>query len=173
MFRLLVISVVAALLLVGCATNATPYQPVKNGYGYSEQKLEVDRYRISFFGNKRTDADTVTDYVLYRAAEITLDNGYDHFVVIDRSTQGQPQAGGGPNVGIGLGGFRFGGSGGFGISVGTSTPVGGGSGEAYRATADIQLRKGAKPEDDVQAFDARAVKANLQDRIQRPPLDPQ
>ena len=173
MTRSMPVLLFAPLLLVGCATGATLYQPVKNGYGYSEQKLEVDRYRVSFFGNTRTDADTVADYVLYRAAEITLDNGYDYFVVIDRSTQGEQRAASGPSVGIGLGGFRFGGSGGFGISVGTSTPVGGGNGDAYRGTADIQLRKGSKPEDDVQAFDARALKANLQDRIQRPPLTPQ
>jgi hypothetical protein len=156
-----------AVLMAGCAT-ATPYQPVKNGYGYSEQRLEVDRYRVSFFGNNRTAYDAVTDYVLYRAAEITLENGYDHFIVIDRSTQGQQQAGGGPSVGLGLGGVRFGGSSAFGISVGTSTRVGGGSGDAYRATADIQLRKGPKPADEVQAFDARAVKANLEARIRRP-----
>lgn len=166
MYRLLVPLLTGALLLAGCAT-ATPYQPVKRGYGYSEQRLEADRYRVSFFGNNRTAYDTVTNYVLYRAAEVTLDNAYDHFVIIDRSTQGQAQAGGGPNVGIGLGGIRFGGNSAFGISVGTSTSVGN-SGDAYRATADIQLRKGPKPDDDVRAFDARAVKANLESRIQRP-----
>jgi hypothetical protein len=173
MSRQSVVLLAAVLLLAGCATSSTPYQPAKNGYGYIEQKLEADRYRVSFFGNSRTNYDTVTDYVLYRAAEITLDGGYDYFVVIDRSTQGTQQPGSGPSVGIGLGGFRFGGSGGFGISVGTSTPVGSSKGDAYRATADIQLRKGSKPEDDVQAFDARSVKANLQDRIVRPPLNPQ
>ncbi len=157
---------VVAVLLAACAT-ATPYQPVRNGYGYAEQRLEADRYRVSFFGNKHTAYDAVADYMLFRAAEITLDNGYDHFVVTDRSTQGQQQAGGGPSVGLGLGGFRFGGSGGFGISVGTRTGIGSG-GDAYRATADIQLRKGPKPADDVQAFDARAVKANLAARVRRP-----
>lgn len=157
----------AATLLAGCAT-ATPYQPVQNGYGYAEQRLEADRYRVSFLGNNRTSHDAVTDYVLYRAAEITLENGYDYFIVIDRSTQGQQRAGGGPSVGLGLGGVRFGGSSAFGISVGTSTRVGGGSGDAYRATADIQLRKGPRPADEVQAFDARAVKANLEARIRRP-----
>jgi hypothetical protein len=166
MTRASILLIAVALLLAGCAT-ATPYQPVKNGYGYAEQRLEADRYRVSFHGNSRTSYDAVADYVLFRAAEITLDNGYDHFVMIDRSTQGQQQAGGGPSVGVGLGGFRFGGRGGFGISVGTSTAVGG-SGDAYRATADIQLRKGPRPEDDVQAFDARAVKANLEARIRRP-----
>lgn len=167
MSRLLVLVLTGTLLLAGCAT-ATPYQPVNNGYGYSEQRLEADRYRVSFFGNDRTAYEDVTDYVLYRAAEITLDNGYDHFVVIDRSTQGQAQAGGGANLGLGLGGIRFGGNSALGISIGTSTRVGGGRGEAYRATADIQLRKGPKPDDAVQAFDARAVKANLESRIRRP-----
>ncbi|MES0873816.1 CC0125/CC1285 family lipoprotein [Sinimarinibacterium thermocellulolyticum] len=171
MSRLPLVFLLCAALGAACAGRATPYQPVTNGYGYSEQRLEQDRYRVSFFGNARTDAETVTNYVLYRAAEITLDQGYDYFVVIDRSTQGQQPAGGGPSVGVGLGAFRFGGSGGFGISIGTTTSVGGGGGDAYRGTADILLRKGDKPADDVQAFDARAVKANLQDRIVRPRLN--
>ncbi|SFF53193.1 hypothetical protein SAMN04488120_10767 [Fontimonas thermophila] len=159
------VTLLAVALLAGCAT-ATPYQPMTNGYGYTEQRLEADRFRVSFHGNDRTTYDVVADYVLYRAAEITLANGYDHFVVIDRSTEGRQQPGGGPSVGVGLGGFRIGGSGGFGINIGTSVPVGSG-GDAYRATIEIQLRKGDKPADDAQAFDARALKASLEPRIRR------
>lgn len=148
-------------LLAACA--ATPYQPLTKGYGYAEQKLESDRYRISFAGNAQTPRDTVQNYLLYRAAELTLANGRDYFIVVGSSTQGEQ--GSSPSVGIGLGGFRFGGSGGLGVGIGTST---GGDKTAYRAQADILLRSGAKTEGDTQAFDARELLSNLEDRISRP-----
>src|SRR5690606_20927523 len=52
----LIISAVAALALAACAT-ATPYQPLgpgSSGGGYSEQRLESDRYMVSFAGNSVT-----------------------------------------------------------------------------------------------------------------------
>lgn len=148
-------------LLAACA--ATPYQPLAKGYGYAEQKLESDRYRISFAGNAQTAQETVQNYLLYRAAELTLENGRDYFIVVGTSTQGEQ--GSSPSVGVGLGGFRFGGSGGLGIGIGTST---GGNKTAYRAQADILMRSGTKPEGDLQAFDARELVRNLQGQISRP-----
>jgi hypothetical protein len=153
--------VLLVAVLAGCAT-ATPYQPLTKGYGYAEQKLETDRYRITFSGNSSTDHQTVQNYLLYRAAELTLERGRDYFVVVGSSTHGQ--AGRSPTVGVGLGGFRIGGSGGVGIGIGTRT---GGDKTAYRAQAEILLRSGAKPPDDAQAFDAREIKANLEDEIRR------
>lgn len=74
------------LWLSACAT-ATPYQPAtKKSYGYSEEKLEDNRYKVSFSGNSLTDQRTVADYLLYRAAELTVDAGKDYFVVTDRNT---------------------------------------------------------------------------------------
>ena len=40
--------------------------------------------------------------------------------------------------------------------------------EKFEATAEIVMRRGAKPADDPVAFDARAVLENLGPRIQRP-----
>lgn len=76
--------------LAACAT-ATPYQPDLPGQavsgGYSEQRLGADRYRVSFAGNALTSRDRVEGYLLYRAAELTLQNGYDGFVIVDRFTE--------------------------------------------------------------------------------------
>ncbi len=168
MQRLLAASatVVLAAALVACA-SVTPYQPQAKGYGYTEQKLEDNRYRVVFTGSPRTPRDTVQDYLLYRAAELTLERGQDYFVIVDNSAQEQATAGSSPSVGFGIGGFRVGGSGGVSVGVSTSTGTGGGRG-AYRAQAEILLRSGAKPADDGNAFDARALKANLEPRIQRP-----
>lgn len=156
-----VCALLLGLLLAACA--ATPYQPVAKGYGYTEQKLEADRYRVSFAGNSRTSRDTVQDYLMYRAAELTLQQGYDYFVVVGNAAHSEQ--GRAPSVGVSFGGFRFGGSGGVGIGVGTST---GGGATAYRAQAEILLRAGTKPADDPQAFDARELKANLESLIRRP-----
>ncbi len=156
-----------ALLLAACAT-ATPYQPLDKGLGYAEQRLETNRYRITYTGNSATPRDVVENYVMYRAAEVTLNNGYDWFVVADRDTRADPRkSNGGTSGGIGFG--FGGGSGGFGsgISIGLGKVLGGG-GEAYDAQADILAYKGAKPADNLKGFDAREVKANLEAGILRP-----
>ncbi|MFW2344234.1 MAG: CC0125/CC1285 family lipoprotein, partial [Brevundimonas mediterranea] len=51
--RALAMTAVAGLALAACAT-ATPYQPAGfNGErgGYAEQRVENNRYRVSFAGN--------------------------------------------------------------------------------------------------------------------------
>ena len=62
--------VAAALLSSACMTT-TPYQPLKGGEGYSEQRIESNRYTVRFFGNAQTPRQTVENYLLYRAAELS------------------------------------------------------------------------------------------------------
>lgn len=84
-----IIAAAALAVLAACAT-ATPYQPAGwdgTQYGYSERPLEQNRYRVNFSGNSLTDRETVENYLLYRSAELTLQNGYDYFVVADRGTE--------------------------------------------------------------------------------------
>ena len=45
------------------------------GYGFSEQRIEDDRYRITFRGNSSTSRETVENSLLYRAAELTVQTG--------------------------------------------------------------------------------------------------
>lgn len=159
-------ALLAPLLLAACAT-ATPYQPTKDGLGYSEQRLETNRYRIHYVGNSATPRDVVDNYVMYRAAEVTINNGYDWFVIADRQTRADAaKSGSSGGVGLGIGGSS--GNFGSGLSIGLGTILGGGKGEAYDAQADILVFKGAKPADNLKAFDAQEVRANLQSSIQRP-----
>lgn len=81
-----------ALLLVsavlgGCAT-ATPYQAAtqRGTYGYNETQLADNRYRIIFRGNAVTPSETTQDYALLRAADLTVQKGYDWFRPTDRNT---------------------------------------------------------------------------------------
>ena len=80
--------VTSAVVLTACAT-ATPYQPstandLRNGF--SEMQIEKDRVKVTFDGNSLTDRQTVETYLLYRAAELTKNAGYDYFILTDRST---------------------------------------------------------------------------------------
>ena len=76
-----------ATVLTACAT-ATPYQPASQSLrnGFSETQIEKDRIKVTFDGNSLTDRETVETYLLYRAAELTKQKGYDYFTVVDRAT---------------------------------------------------------------------------------------
>ncbi len=75
--------------LAGCATP-TPYQRAPAGhagaYGYSDYKIDGEHWRVSFSGNSMTSRETVERYLLYRAAELTLEQGFDWFATTDRHT---------------------------------------------------------------------------------------
>ncbi|HEX4870938.1 MAG TPA: hypothetical protein VFV27_01375 [Nevskiaceae bacterium] len=152
------------LLLAGCAT-VTPYQPLTEGQGYADQKLENNRFRVRFAGNSLTPRETVENYLLFRAAELTLDNGYDYFVFAERDTEADTRYT--QTVTGGFGGFGWGWypRSAVGIGIGTSVPS-----TEYEAQADILLFKGEKPAEQPGAYDARQLRDNLQALIVRPPL---
>jgi len=81
----LAVGAAAALTLSACVT-ATPYQ-AQNGkitsYGYDDTRIEPGKYRVGFRGNSSTDRATVENYILLRAAELTVAEGFGHFVVLD------------------------------------------------------------------------------------------
>jgi hypothetical protein len=83
-------SLSVAMILSSCMTP-TPYQPEVRGQrihgGYSEEHLGDNRYRVTFDGNTLTSRERVEGYLLYRAAELTVQNGYDWFRVVDRETE--------------------------------------------------------------------------------------
>jgi len=75
------------IVLTACA-SATPYQPSTHAdarNGFSETQIENDRVRITFDGNSLTKRETVETYLIFRAAELTKQNGYDYFTLTDRA----------------------------------------------------------------------------------------
>jgi hypothetical protein len=152
--------VALALLLAACAGKPTRYQAAQGGFGYSEQQTEENRYRVSFAGNSATSRQTVEDFLLYRAAELTVQTGHDWFQVVDRNTvQEYSGYGGSPSVGLGVGS-------GSDVGVGLSVPMfgGGGSGR-YSADMDILVQDGQKPQGDPNAYDAFSVISRLQPKV--------
>lgn len=79
----------SAAMLAACATS-TPYQPASKpgGFdGFSQTMIENDRARVTFGGNSLTERETVENYLLYRAAEIAVERGFDHFTLAERETE--------------------------------------------------------------------------------------
>lgn len=104
------------LFLTGCALiphYPTPYQPLSQNGGYSEVKLNQDTYSIMFKGNFYTPRDTVAKYVVYRAAQITKENGYKYFIGISSSEQPTTDIKQRPTTIINNGYSSFGGNGSF------------------------------------------------------------
>jgi hypothetical protein len=157
---------IGVVLLAGCAAP-TPYQPLAGGQGYAEERLDGDRYRISFAGNRLTDRETVQDYLLYRAAEVTLASGNDYFVVADsdvertRASRGNHR--GRPVAYWSCAGLhpRFPHH-----CYDYAREDGGAVG--YEASVMIVLGRGARPEDEPKAYDARELEARLKPSIVRP-----
>ena len=83
-FRILLVG----LILSGCAT---PYQ--KNGLkgGYEDMKLSKDMFQVSFRGNGYTSGDVVQKYFLRRCAELTIEQGFDHFAIVDQEADAATQ----------------------------------------------------------------------------------
>ncbi len=75
------------MLMSGCVSSLPPYRPYSDGAGYQERRIEKNRYAISFTGNSLMTAESTEDYLIYRAAELTDSEGYDFFVIHDKSTK--------------------------------------------------------------------------------------
>ena len=102
--RVLALSVSAAVL-AACAT-ATPYQPASAAGafdGFSQTMIENDRARVSFGGNSLTNRETVENYLLYRAAEIAVERGFENFTLQQRDTEQKTRVSVSP--GFGASGF--------------------------------------------------------------------
>ena len=158
----------AALALAACATP-TVYAPANpnsaSSVGFSEYRIENNRYRVTFNGGQGAPPQLVNDYAFLRAAEITLRDGYDWFHVVDRFGEQTGSGSSGPRISIGGGASSYGGRGwggsGVGVGIGTSFPLGGGgSSGAFSRTIEVVLGRGAKPASP-DVYDARQVAASL------------
>ena len=173
--------------LGGC-TTATPYQPyIPEGVagvhgGYSEQQLATDRFMVRFHGNELASRERVEAYLLYRAAELTVSQGYDWFMPVTSHTERDVQTYTTPapyNPWYGYpywrpywGYYRHGygwnywdpwmGSPFWYNHVDVRTV------EAFEATAEIVMHRGPLPAGEPSAMNARAVMAQICPTIELP-----
>jgi hypothetical protein len=160
------------IVLAGCMTPAA-YAPRRPGeiVGYTDRELAPGRWRVTFTGNSVTPRDTVEDYLLLRAAEVTLAQGGTHFIFDTRDTRSNTRLFAdtiGPGGGF-YGGF-WGGYWGFRPRWGYDPfgpPLMISSTTRYEAYAEIVILRPGQEANERRAVDARAVLANM-----RPPPPP-
>ncbi len=71
--------ILLAIGLAACGRRRRISRRRRAAFGYSEERLDQNKFRVTFRGNSLTPRETVEDYLLYRAAELTLQNGFTHF----------------------------------------------------------------------------------------------
>jgi len=120
------IALSAAYLLTSCATA---YQPDGFTGGYSDQRLDDNTVQVSFRGNRFNTPETLHSYLLRRCADVTVQDGYDYFVLVHSEEPNQ----------------------------GNANIYGAKADDEFRASATIKMFKGNKPESDVHSYDAAAV----------------
>lgn len=74
-----------ALLVAGCSSSPDYKAAEGNGYGYQESKLSDSQYRVHFKA-RGSDKSKAMDFAMLRAAELTLEQGFDWFTVSSRET---------------------------------------------------------------------------------------
>lgn len=76
------LAVAMAILLTGLGGCATKYQEQGFTGGFAEREVREGVWLLAYGGNGFTNYETVQTYWLYRAAELTVDKGYDGFEIV-------------------------------------------------------------------------------------------
>ena len=166
-----------AFTLAACETPAA-YAPRRTGMGtgYTDRELAPDRWRVTFTGNSVTSRETVENYLLLRAAEVTLANGGTYFLFDDRDTRARTTVHADPmfyGPGYWGGGFGYWG---FRPSWGYSAfgpPLMISQTTRYQAYAEIVILKPGQERNENRAVDARAIIQHLSPAANPPEGRPQ
>ena len=78
-----ILTVLLCLSLAGCATG---YHGKGFTGGYSNMKLQDNIFKVTFNGNAYLSMEKARDFALLRSAEITIENGYKYFVVLETNS---------------------------------------------------------------------------------------
>jgi hypothetical protein len=140
-------------LVVGCNNPPIGYiskEHTRNrSAGYEEIAIDSLTYQVVYESGGES-SDLTERYALFRAAELTLEKGFDHFVLLESNPSS--------------------------ISGSRTLPFGpGGSGQVYgfvlyTAVKTVRLGKGNAPEG-VSSFDARSMVSTMGPTINRAKVD--
>ena len=101
----------AWLAVAACAPEVPYFGPkdADHATGYTDEKLDQNRFRVTYSGNSQTNRETVEDFLLLRSAQVTEQSG-SHFFMFDmRDTKSHTtyfsdfRAGAAPAITAGIG----------------------------------------------------------------------
>lgn len=155
--RPVIASILLAASLTACATTPTTYRPANGSdRGWSQSRIEQDRFRVRFEAGADMEFDEAENMALRRAAEITLETGGDWFLVTSHDVDGNDRNPVGVSTGVSISSGSRGRSS---RGVGVGLHFDGNAGEKS-VSIEILVRSGPLPQDP-HAYDARDVLANL------------
>jgi hypothetical protein len=143
------------LLLLAACVSPTPFQPAagSGAPGYTVERTEQDHFHIGFSGNSATSRAQVEDSLAYLAAQVTLRNGADYFIIANDKSEQTSSA-------FYFDSYRL-------DPAAHCCHWHGVTYHEYEASADIIIAKGTLPENDPAAHDARGLVEELAPRIRR------
>jgi len=156
------IALAAALFLTACAGTQTIYGPAgpsERSVGYSDLRIEQNRWRVMFVAGPDVSRARAERFALRRAAELTVENGYDWFRVVARRSEidgggdGPVDVGGSVGTSIGSGGYRASGVG-IGVSISPSSE------RRTYIELEILAYAGETPAGEPDAYDPRELLVN-------------
>lgn len=153
---------VAVWFNAGCAT---PYQRVGRTGGISETQLAPDIFRITSYGNGYSVRERVSDFALLRAAELAIENGFTHFLVMDETSGGRSQTRVTPTTTT----TRLPPTAQLGkqtvpLGVATTTTSGGDVKTVFRPETSITVRMMKNPGPDLVAYDATFLSKSIRQK---------
>ena len=150
-----ILSTAATLLLAGCSSSPKAFGPAYNSdFGYRNTQIQNDRFRVSYTSR---DLHKSRDFALLRAAQITQNEGYSHFQIINGETYDNGPNAIGTHLGIGLGGGRYNRSG---INLGVHDVARTLEGQKVTETIEVILLSSA-PANDPNVFSAQSIIKNI------------
>lgn len=81
-----IIVMASTMLLAACATSYQPYSYFGGG-GYKDVQLSANSFKITVEANGYTSKAQAADLALLRAADLTREKGFKHFVIVESADQ--------------------------------------------------------------------------------------
>lgn len=155
-------SVLVAAALTACAT---PYGKYGIAGGYTDSRIDENTFSVSVDTNGFTSQQTTSMHGLYRAAELTVENGFDYFVIVSGSSGVTSMAMAIPGASTSNTSVNVYGSTAYARTTTTVAPTTVVPMAFPNSTLMIKTFKGSKPEGMSNAYDARAVMKYLGPQI--------
>jgi hypothetical protein len=157
-----VASACVALALTACAT---PYGKYGLLGGFSDARIDENTFSISVDTNGFTSQMTTSMHAIYRAAELSLENGFDYFTIVGAENGSTAMAVAMPGAAATNTTIATTGTTAHARSTTTYSPTILAPAIFPNATLLVKAFKGAKPEGATNAYDARSVVTFLGPKI--------
>ena len=149
-----IVAVIVVAILSACAT---PYGKYGIAGGYTDSRIDENTFSISVDTNGFTNQQTTSMHALYRAAELTVENGFDYFFIVRDANTPTSMAMAIPGSSTSNTTITASGSTAYARTTATSTPTTVVPMVFPNSSIVIKSFKGTKPEGSTNAYDARAV----------------